>query len=443
MKEELFSSYLKNMTNVTKSLLFLVVFVLATPLFAQKKSGQLKQEQKRLEEKIGATQSLLSATQKNATTTLQGIKLIDQNILFREQLLANIDQQLRVSELKINSLANQVESLSKTVENLKKQYKTMLLAAYKNRSKYNRMMFVFSSESFNQAFKRMKYLEKIKEVRIRQVLLIKQNQKLITKKIVSLKEERQKSQLLAQSKIKERKSLEQAKTEQQEIYKNYKVKEEELIAQLKEVKQKRERIKIQIRKAIERELAIARKKAEAARKEREKKAKEMAKTNPTETPTKSPPENTGAFGLTAEAKIIGTDFRGNKGRLPWPVERGTITEGYGKNPHPTVANVYTNNYGIDISAPKGANVRAVYKGVVSSVLSIPGAGRVIIIKHGNFRTVYSNLKNVYVDKGAKVSTKQAIGSLLETGNISVSHFEIHEVTESGVHRLNPSLWISN
>lgn len=124
--------------------------------------------------------------------------------------------------------------------------------------------------------------------------------------------------------------------------------------------------------------------------------------------------------------------------------KGTIVEGYGKNPHPSLANVFTNNNGIDIGAPKGAQVRAVFEGEVTSVLSIPGAGKVIIIKHGNYRTVYSNLQEVFVAVGTKVSTKQAIGSLLpdDSGGLSTAHFEIHQVIDGSVQRMNPTLWLA-
>ena len=122
-----------------------------------------------------------------------------------------------------------------------------------------------------------------------------------------------------------------------------------------------------------------------------------------------------------------------------------MTEGFGKNPHPTLDNVFTNNNGIDISSPKNAQVRAVFEGEVTSVLSIPGAGKVVIIKHGNYRTVYSNLQDTYVKSGSKVSTKQAIGSLLvsDGASVSVAHFEIHQVVGTLVQCLNPSLWVSH
>ena len=152
-----------------------------------------------------------------------------------------------------------------------------------------------------------------------------------------------------------------------------------------------------------------------------------------------------AFTETKETTALSKSFEGNKGKLPWPVDKGSITEGFGKNPHPTLDNVFTNNNGIDISAPKNAQVRAVFEGEVTSVLNIPGAGKVVIIKHGNYRTVYSNLQDTYVKAGTKVTTKQSIGSLLvkDGSSTSVAHFEIHQVVGTAVQCLNPSLWVTH
>jgi septal ring factor EnvC (AmiA/AmiB activator) len=143
-----------------------------------------------------------------------------------------------------------------------------------------------------------------------------------------------------------------------------------------------------------------------------------------------------------ESIALGKNFQLSKGLLPWPVNSGSITEKYGKNPHPTLNGVITNNNGIDITCSIGSNVRAVFGGEVSSIFNIPGAGKVIIVKHGNYRSVYSNIQDAYVKIGAKVATKQNIGSLIQEGNISICHFEIHQVINGVTQSLNPSLWIS-
>jgi murein hydrolase activator len=207
-------------------------------------------------------------------------------------------------------------------------------------------------------------------------------------------------------------------------------------------------LKRKIKKAIEKEIA----EAEAKAKKEQQKSATASKTTSTKgsiTSTTSGTTTTAAkkevvITETKESIALGNSFESNKGKLPWPVAKGSITEGYGKNAHPTLENVFTNNNGIDIGAPKSSQVRAVFEGEVSSVLSIPGAGKVVIIKHGSYRTVYSNLSEVYVSVGSKISTKQAIGSLLVSDgeSLSTAHFEIHQVVDGSVVRLNPTLWIN-
>jgi murein hydrolase activator len=433
------------MRSVINSVFIVFLFLGSTVVFSQQKSERLKQEQKKLEQQISATKSLLQSTQKGTQNSYQELQLIEQNIRFREQLLQNIDQQIKATELRIVAIESTIGSLNTKIENLKNQYRAMVFYAYKKRNKYDRIMFVFSSENFNQAYKRMIYLEKIKEIRMRQVQLIRQSQVLLEKESQELTIQKQNAIALASSKRQEKDALLVDKENQQQLYNDFKSKEAELTAQLHENERKRAALQAEIQKAIAAELEQARKKAEAERLAREKAAKEKAAKEgiAVEKPKEVESSPDVKFGLTPEAKLIGSDFTANKGKLPYPVETGTITEKFGKNPHPTLAGIVTYNNGVDITTAKGANVRSVFQGEVTSVLNIPGAGKVVIIKHGNYRTVYSNLQDVYVDKGAKVNVKQIIGTLLPQGSISISHFEIHEVKESKVDNLNPSFWLSN
>jgi murein hydrolase activator len=443
---------MRSATNILITLLFLV-FSLGT--FAQQKSEKLKEEQARLEAQINSTKKLLSAAQRDAQTSFQELKLVEQNIRYREQLLQNIDQQIKANEIRIKEIEQSLASLNGKIESLKNQYKAMVFYAYRKRNKYDRIMFIFSSESFNQAFKRMVYLEKIKEIRQRQVMLIRQNQELLAKESQELKIQRERALQLADAKTKEKDALLVDKENQQLMYNEFKAREGELMAKLREEERKKATLQAEIKKAIAREIEEAekaRKKAEAERIAKEKAAREKAEREAREKglpvpdkPKEDPkPVAENAFGLTPEARLIGNDFVANKGKLPYPVETGTITEKFGRNPHPTLPGIETYNNGIDISTTKGANVRAVFQGEVTSVITIPGAGKVVIIKHGNYRTVYSNLQDVYVDKGTKVNVKQVIGTLLPQGNISIAHFEIHEVKETTgkTAELNPAFWLS-
>ena len=432
------------MKNVTSYILFLLLFTLS-PVFSQQKSEKLKKEQAQLEKQIQATKSLLETTKKGTEKSFQELQLTEQNIRFREQLLENIDQQIKATDNRIQDIESSIVSLNAKIESLKEQYRAMVFYAYKKRNKYDRIMFIFSSDNFNQAYKRMVYLEKIKEIRLRQVLLIRQNQDLLAKESVELNDQKQESLKLASTKRAEREALIADKENQQKLYNEFKSRENELLTKLREEERKKAALQAEIQKAIARELEEARKKAEAERLARERAAKEKAEKEGgvAVVPKENVNDAAEKFGLTPEARLIGSDFTTNKGKLPYPVESGTITEKFGKNPHPTVPHIYTYNNGVDISTAKGANVRAVFQGEVTSVLSIPGAGKVVIIKHGNYRTVYSNLQDVYVDKGTKISVKQVIGTLLPQGNISIAHFEIHEVKANSVEKLNPSYWLSN
>jgi septal ring factor EnvC (AmiA/AmiB activator) len=441
------------MRNVSK---YLVLFALFLSGFvnAQATSEKLKTEQSRLEKKISNTKSLLDKTKSNTEASLNELQLIDNQIKFREELVVNFDNQVRGAEVKVKEKDSEIKELQNKLARLKAQYKHLLLYAYKHRNKFGRMMFIFSSTNYNEAVKRGNYLERIADIQKKQFLIIRQHQSLIKEEITSIEKEKQyKMQVLQEKKV-EKSAIEQDKKKQEAVYRKFKQEETKLMTQLKEDERKKEVLKQKISAAIQKEIADAeakRKKAELAAAEAKKKSSTTGTsgtatttttggTKPATTETKDV-----AFTETKESAALGKSFEGSKGKLPWPVDKGTITEGFGKNAHPTLEGVFTNNNGVDISAPKNAQVRSVYEGEVTSVLNIPGAGKVVIIKHGNYRTVYSNLQDTYVKTGTKVSTKQAIGSLLvkEGSSVSLSHFEVHQVIGTAVQCLNPTLWITH
>ncbi|MDP5098842.1 MAG: peptidoglycan DD-metalloendopeptidase family protein [Crocinitomicaceae bacterium] len=426
---------------------FIVAFAFVTSFsFSQSTSEKLKREQDRLEQKINDTKLLLSKSQTNTASSLNELKVIENQITFREQLLKNYDNQIRGAELNVQKKSAQISELSEKITELKKQYKLLLIYAYKHRNKYGKLMYLFSSEDYYEAVKRQKYLERISEIQQKQFLVIQQNQSLIKKEIDAIEKEKKYKLSIMSEKSKEKAAIEQDRVKQQEVYAKFKQEEGAIIAQLKEEERRKAVLRDQINAAIKKEIAEAEAKRKREEEARRKAAAAAAAKNPTTTkPEETKEVETIAFEETKESAKLSASFEGNKGKLPWPVDKGSITEGFGKNPHPTLSNVYTNNRGIDISSPKNAQVRAVFDGEVTSVLSIPGAGKVVIIKHGKYRTVYSNLKDTYVSVGTKVTTKKVIGSLLSADkqNMSVAHFEIHHVVGSDVTCLNPTLWVSH
>jgi septal ring factor EnvC (AmiA/AmiB activator) len=437
------------MENVNKMTALVSAIILTLGTFGQSSSEKLKKEQDRLEKKISNTKTLLNKMKNNTEASLNELRLIDNQIKFREELVRNYDNQIRGAQVKIAEKDQEVSQLSAKLVKLKNQYKKLVVYAYKHRNKYGKLMFVFSSNSYNEALKRNKYLSKVSEMQEKQFLVIKQHQKLIKKEIDRISKEKEFKLKVLDEKKQEREKIQQDKGKQEAVYQKFKKEEEKLYAALREDERKKEVLKQQISAAIQKEIAAAEAKRKKAEEEARKKSTKATTTTSTTT-TASKPETTTAakevsFTETKENAAPSKSFEGNKGKLPWPVVKGSVTEGFGKNAHPTLPNVYTNNNGIDISAPKNAQVRAVFEGEVTSVLNIPGAGKVVIIKHGNYRTVYSNLQDTYVQSGSKVTTKQSIGSLLpkEGSAVSVAHFEIHQVAGTAVQCLNPSLWIAN
>src|SRR5574343_89480 len=421
-------------------LVLVLGFLSSTFVFGQAASEKLKTEQSRLEKKINNTKSLLDKSKKNTETSLNELRLIDNQIKFREELVNNFDNQVRGAEMKVIEKGSEIKNLQEKLTRLKEQYKAMLIYAYKHRNKFGRLMFIFASNNYNQAIKRGNYLERVADIQQKQFLIIRQHQGLIKKEISSIEQEKQyKMQILMEQK-------------KEKVYKKFKQEETKLLAQLREDEKKKEVLKQKINAAIQKEIAAA----EAKRVKDEAAAKKKASASTTTSGSGTKPaggtttaptteKKEVAFTETKESAALSKSFEGNKGKLPWPVDKGSITEGFGKNPHPTLDNVFTNNNGIDIRDRKSAQVRAVFEGEVTSVLNIPGAGKVVIIKHGNYRTVYSNLQDTYVKAGTKVTTKQSIGSLLvkDGSSTSVAHFEIHQVVGTAVQCLNPSLWVTH
>lgn len=415
--------------------------------FAQKGSERLKKEQAQLEKQIATTKSLVAESRKKAQLSLEEVQLISQQVKYRERLLNNIDNQIRSSELKIKQKTKRISTLEGDIETLKTQYKALLLYAYKKRSKYGNLLFIFSAPSLEQGLKRKLYLEKLAEIQKKQLRVIAQKKSLLASEIIALAEEKETKLALADQKRKERKEILVAKQEKEKIYLAFKEKEREVLAALKIQEEESAELQAAIQKAIQKEIAEEQARLEKERREAEAKRKAEEARKKDNTPSVEKPsekDSPSPFLSTKEVELAGANFASNRGRLPWPVAKGTITKDYGKNAHPTLQNVFTQNNGLDISTAKNAVVRAVFDGEVTSVITIPGAGKVIIVKHGNYRSVYSNIQDAYVSKGTVVATKTPLGSLLSVkdGSISVAHFEIHEVKDGQVNQLNPNLWIA-
>ena len=443
-----------------KFVISLCLFFLFQSGFCQTSSKSLKKEQQQLENKISNTKKLLKQVKSSQQNSLNSLRLIDNQIKSREELVRVFDNQVRVAEVEITEKQHRITRLKKRMSNLKSQFRSMMIYSYKHRGNHRNIMFILSSQNYNEAYTRNNYLKKLAEIQKTQVAIIRQTQKVIYSDIKTINNNKQEKLGIIEEKKTEKKLIEIDRAVKQLSFNKLKLEEKNLFKQLDIAEKKKQNLKQQIANAIKLEILIEQKKQEeiakkAQIKKEKARAEKLANEKKTtintdtkeETLENKEPNNEENIVFTAYAEpkesiALSKNFQLNKGLLPWPVNRGSITEKYGKNPHPTLNGVITNNNGIDITCSIGSNVRAVFGGEVSSIFNIPGAGKVIIVKHGNYRTVYSNIKDTYLKIGSKVVTKQNIGSLIQEGNISICHFEIHQVINGITQSLNPSLWIS-
>lgn len=378
----------------------------------QKESDRLKQQQKELEKKIGLTQKLLETTAESRKNLSDNINLIERKIHYRQALLDNLALQQTKLESEISKLSVEISKLELELEQQKLHYKLMIVQAYKMRNSTASLLFILSSGSFNQANKRMEYIEQMSKYRSDQIRKIQALIASLESQQTLLLEKKNEKDKVTALNSQEQKNYVRDREKQKLTILEMQGKEVQLRQELTAQQKKSRDIQNAINAAINKEILAEKKK-----------------------------NNTVAE--TKEIALSNKGFEDNKGRLPWPVKTGEITKGFGKQPHPVHVNVFTYNNGVDITTVKGSTVRAVYAGEVSSVIVIPGAGKAIIIAHGNYRTIYSNLQETYVKAGDKIEVKQEIGALLinGSGNSDV-HFEIRKITSDGqISNINPTYWL--
>lgn len=398
-------------------MLLLVCFALPV-LNAQDKKSQLQAKKAKIEEEINYTNKLLSETKKNKQASLNQLVLLNKKISKRQELINAISNEIQQIDRKIKITNDTIATLTENIKELKAEYAKMIYYAQKNKSSYTRLMFIFSAESFNQAYQRLKYFQQYSSYRQNQVRVIKETQALLAQKVQLLENQKKEKVSLKSVEESEKQKLSQEKNQQDKTVRQLSQKERELLKKLRE----NEKAARKLQKAIEDLIA-----------EELRKAREAAK----KTGTKPSPEN--VFGLTPSEMKLSSSFAGNKGSLPWPTERGLISATFGEHPHPVLKGIKTKNNGIDISTSSGATARAVFDGEVTSTMTLPNYNNVIIIRHGEFLTVYSNLGQIYVKKGDKVTTKQKLG-VIETDDTGKTklHFELWK----GKILQNPEGWIA-
>jgi septal ring factor EnvC (AmiA/AmiB activator) len=398
-----------------KNILTLILFILVCSVTNAQTKKQLEQKKRKLQEEISYTNKLLKKAEKNRQASLNELIKLNKKISTRQELVNTINQEIKILNLQIVQKQTLIKSLENDLNNLKSEYANMIYAAYKHHNDYDKLAYIFSAENFNQAYKRLKYLQQYAEYRKKQAEAIAKTKEKLLKEVAELEKKKQEKQQLLNEKTKETNLLAKEKSTQEKTIAQLQQQERELRKKLKDAQLQASKLDEAIQKIISEEI---------------RKAKENKKATS---------KSSNGFPMTPEALKLSNSFAANKGKLPWPVEKGVITGKFGEQPHPVLKEVIVKNNGIDITTEKEANVRAVYDGEVSSVVIIPGAGKVVMVRHGEYLTVYSYLSEVYVKKGDKVSIKQPLGKLVKDSSSTDSkmHFEIWK----GMTKLNPDYWI--
>ena len=393
---------------------FITLFFLSVSITAQVKSRkQLEADRKRIKKEIQMVNKLLFEAQKKEKNALEDLKDINQKISIREKLITtiNLEAQSLTNEIALNE--KEVEKLNQKLQLLKEDYAAMIYKSYKSKSQQSRTMFLLSSKNFYQAYKRLKYMNQYTSFRKKQgeevVLLASKFQRL--KDSLSY-QKKLKDTLLTNEEV-EKLKIEDDKESQKKLITQIKGKERKYKRELKKKQEEDKKIADRIDKIIE----------DAIAKSNAKKGAKKSK----------------GFSLSPEAKALAVRFEQNKGKLPWPVDSGLIIRKFGKQPHPIYAGNYINSTGIHIATNKGTNAEAIFNGEVLAIQTQSEGKRSVLLRHGNYISVYNNLENIYIKVGQKVKTGQALGKIF-TDRVT-GKTKLIFVLSKNTTRLNPASWI--
>ncbi len=372
--------------------------------------NNLKTEKEKNEKDIKYINGLLKKTLASKKVSIGQLNLLNQNISLRENIIRTVETELNIVEQQLGKAKEEIRLLAKDLNQMKQQYAQFIKYAYKQRKPHEKLMFILASKDINQAYKRFKYLQQIIASIEKQGERIEAKKKTISNYVLQLEKKKQKKEALLTLKNEEKRKLAEQKREQHQIVQKLQKRERQLRSDLRKQKRYARKLEREIQRII---------RLEAKRKKHTK---------------------TGKYNLTPEEKKLSQQFGDNRGKLPWPTETGFISQKFGKHQHPILKHVNVRNDGIDITTDTNAICRAVFSGEVSHVLPMPGLNNVILIKHGAYFTVYSNLISVNVKKGDIVTLKQKLGTVYtdKKKKQTILKFQIWK----GSSKLNPARWLS-
>lgn len=418
-------------------LLLLLLFVLSASVVFGQSSAELKRKKEAIQREIDLLQKNANKAANNKKLTLSQINALNAKIGLMQSKISVINSEMKNLDNQIHENTNVVHNLKGQLGQLKKEYASMIRFAQRNRNSYDKMMFIFAASDFNQAYKRIKYLQQFGQYRKKQADYIQGKQKDLNYKIVILdKNLKEKSSLLHEQE-QEKSKLGKNKTEQSKVLNKFSKEEKQYKQDIATRKKIAAQLDRNIRAAIAREIEKARREAEEERLAAERAAAARAKAENKPAPVAAAPKaktSGGYLTATPEAARLSSQFESNRGSLPWPVAAGSITERFGRHMEGQAS--YTND-GVNIETAEGASVRAVFNGKVTTVMEQYGR-YFVLIKHGEYFTVYQNLKSVNVSKDQEVSTKQTIGTVGTTEGTPQLQFQIRR----GMAAQNPEAWIA-
>lgn len=383
---------------------------------------KLEAEKVKIEKEIEKINAILNETKKTKNLSASQLNVLRKKIRDRERLIDNISKQTQALNGEIQNTQKSILQLNEEINFLKKEYIQMLRMAQKNKTSANRLLFIFSAKDYSQAYQRYVFFKQYGQLQKQKMFEIQQKTNELEKKTNELVVKKVNQESLLSQQEKQKSELTKEQKEKQSTINSLQKKERQLANQIKEKQARRKKLQNQINAAIQAEV---KRQAQIAAKS---KTKDESKTSSKEY----------VMSATPEEIQLSKDFTSNKGRLPWPTEHGIITSNYGTHPHPDIKGVMIENLGVDIRTKRGSSVRAVFDGEVVRVFTGPNGQKVIILRHGEYMTVYTNLSNVFVSAGNKVKTKQSIGTIhTNTEDVTEINFQVWK----GNNRQNPSTWI--
>ncbi len=393
--------------------IFFLILVFSYSYGQNKSINDLRKEKEKTSQEIDYINHLLKETDQNAKTSISRLTILEQKIHLQEKLISNINNELGYLDSTIARTTQNIDSLNTDLILIRNRYAGMIRYARRNQNQNNQLVFLLSADDFNQAYKRFAYLKQYADYRRTQAEEITALKEKLNELVVSLNKRKADKEQLLSSRVSQSEKYAKQKAEQKEYFAALQKKDKELKKKL----ENQQKIALKLEKEIEKSIA------EEAR-------KAAAKTSKVPGAKPSP-----------ELKILSDDFSKNKGKLPWPLQRGLITDHFGEHPDLVLKHVVRKNSGIDFTTESGAKARAVFKGEVTKVLAIPGGNWAIILRHGSYLTVYSNLASVSVQAGQKVDTKQELGTIFtdrEDDNKTVLKFQLWFEN----NKQDPEQWIS-